>query len=223
MFTNRFTSLAMVSIIAVAIAGSLSAADPSERKDGSWITVSGTAVSPSADAFTLDYGQGTIRVEMDDWQGYRINDGNRVTVSGRIDDDFFETKSINASYVYDQNYSSYFYADATYESNYFWNASNKPIVLGESTLYGTVSSVDPDDRSFVLDTDKRKVTVTTNSMYYNPLDKVGYQRIEVGDRVTVGGQMKDGFFSDRKLEADSVITTFNASQYANAKAITPRR
>jgi hypothetical protein len=202
----------MMPILSVAIAGSLTAADPGERNDGSWISVSGTAVSPSADAFTLDYGQGTIRVEMDDWQGYTINDGNRVTVSGRIDDGFFETKSINASYVYDQNYNSYFYADDTYESGYFWNASYKPIVLGESTLYGTVSSVDPDDRSFVLDTGKRKVTVTTNSMYYNPLDKVGYQLVEVSDRVTVGGQMDNGFFSGRELEADSVITTFDASR-----------
>lgn len=219
MFSNRFTTFAVVPLLAVAIAGKLTAADPRDREDGSWITISGTAVSPSEDAFTLDYGRGTIRVEMDDWddyaEGYRITDGNRVTVSGVIDDGFFERKSIDASYVYDQDLNSYFYANAADEEYSYWYGTRGDIILGETTLYGTVTEIDPDDESFVLDTDRRTVTVVTDTMYYNPLDKVGYQRIEVGDRVSVSGQMDNDFFSAREFEASSVTTTYDASKWRN--------
>lgn len=219
MLTNRFTAFAVMPILTVAMAGNLAAADPRERSDGSWITISGTAVSPTPSSFTLDYGQGTILVEMDDWDlhpdGYGITDGNRVTVSGRIDDGFFEAKTIEASYVYDQDYNTYFYASAADEEGDFWYTSHSPIVLSTITYYGTVSAVDPGDRSFVIDTGVRKLTVDTNPMYYNPLDDVGYQRIEVGDRVSVSGKIDYNFFTGRELKADSVITTFDASKNQN--------
>ena len=54
--------------------------------------------SPTADDFVLDYGSGTILVEMDDWDSYGdaygLMDGDRVTVFGRIDDDFFEVAKV---------------------------------------------------------------------------------------------------------------------------------
>lgn len=222
MFSNRFTAFAVMPLLTATMAGNLTAADPRERDDGSWITVSGTAVSPSANDFTLDYGRGTIVVEMDNWEGYpegySITDGSRVTVSGRIDDGFFEQKAIEASYVYDQDLNTYFYANPADEVNNFRYGRQHPIILGDTTVYGTVTQVDPDDRTFVLDTDRRTLTVATDDMGYNPLDQVGHQRIEVGDRVSVSGSMGMTFFSGRELEADSVITTFDARKHTDQAA-----
>jgi hypothetical protein len=56
---------------------------------------------------------------MDDWdwyaEGKNLIDGDKVTVYGRIDDDFFETTSIEASSVYVESLGSYFYASAADE------------------------------------------------------------------------------------------------------------
>lgn len=107
------------------------AADPYAKPDDTWISLSGTVQGVVADAFTLDYGEGMITVEMDDGDrdadGYKLVDGDKVTVTGVIDDDFY-------------------------------------------------------------------------------LDAEDYQRIEVGDIVSVGGHL-DGsdLWEDRKLVAESII------------------
>lgn len=80
------------------------AADPAEKDNNTWISVSGTVKSVSPDTFILEYDKGTIPVEMDDWDNdadaYKVVTGDKVTVNGIIDDDLFERKSIEASSVY---------------------------------------------------------------------------------------------------------------------------
>jgi len=70
--------------------------DPYAKPDDSWISISGTVVNPKDDTFMLDYGQGTILVEMDDWDGvgeaYALIDGDRVTVYGAVDDGLFDER-----------------------------------------------------------------------------------------------------------------------------------
>jgi hypothetical protein len=43
-------------------------------------------------------------------------------------------------------------------------------------------------------------------MPYNPLDDKGYQKIEVGDVVSVSGNMDDDFLEGRELVAESIVT-----------------
>lgn len=185
---------------------------PYMKPDGSWISISGTAVNTTKkDGFTLDYGEATILVEMDDWEWYDdswpILEGDKVTVYGRIDDDFYETTTIEAGSVYVENRGTYYYASSADEegdaySTYWISAA--PIVIGETVVRGTVTS--KSGREFTIDTGLRKLTVDTIVMGYNPLDDMGYQKIDVGDYVSVTGNMDLDFWGNRELTADSVIT-----------------
>lgn len=192
----------------------LGAADPRVMEDQSWITVSGTAVSPTADYFMLDYGAGTVRVEMDDQdlkrEGIGIQDGNRVTVSGRVDNDLFEKTSIEASSVYVEEQGRYYFASARDDETWI-EYFHQPIVVGQTTIRGKVSYVNEARREFSVSTGKELLTVSTWSLGYNPLDEWGYQRINVGDRVLVSGTMTRDFLSGRELEAERVVTLVDTS------------
>lgn len=54
-----------------------------------------------------------------DWcqEGYRLLDGGEVTVYGRVDDDMFESKSIEAGSVYVKDLNTYFHANSTDEED----------------------------------------------------------------------------------------------------------
>ncbi len=56
-----------------------------------------------------------------------------------------------------------------------------------------------------MDTGLQPTIVDVEKMVYNPLDKEGYQRIEVGDYVRVTGTMDKGFFETRKLKAKVIV------------------
>jgi hypothetical protein len=122
-----------------------------------------------------------------------------------VDDDFFETTTIEASSVYVESIGTYFYASALDEedADTFVTLAT-PVVVSSTLLQGTVTKVADDE--FTIDTGVRELRVEVDEMPYNPLDDKGYQRIEVGDRVSVAGRMDDDLFEGRELEADSVIT-----------------
>ena len=89
-------------ILALGIVGLTVTAAPARIRgpvpDDSWISISGTVVTPQADSFKLDFGNGLVTVEVDDFdrtgEGVLLRDGDRVTVFGRIDDDLFEKTKI---------------------------------------------------------------------------------------------------------------------------------
>jgi uncharacterized protein YdeI (BOF family) len=200
------------SVLALALTGATAAwaADPMTKPHDSWISVSGTVESVTRDAFALDYGEGVITVEMDDGDrdadGYKLISGDKVTVNGRIDDDLFEARTIEASSVYVENIGTYFYASAVDEEDIqdLVVAIDTPIVVSAMTVQGRVTEVGSEE--FTLDTGLRALRVDVEEMSYNPLDDEGYQKIEVGDRVSVAGQMDKDLFEGRELLADSVVT-----------------
>ena len=145
---------AMPSIAEIASSAQSSTQDqdkpnPYAMADESWISLSGQAVNTRVGVFTLDYGEGTVRVEMDDWDWYDANtdmlEGDKVTVYGRVDDDLFELTKIEASSVYVEDLGTYFYGDASAadeESDAYWiDYDYDPIVVGRTTLRGTVTNV----------------------------------------------------------------------------------
>jgi len=69
-------------------------------------------------------------------------------------------------------------------------------------MRGTVTSIN--GREFTIDTRPRQLTVDTIMMSYNPLDDIGYPRIDVGDYVSVTGEMDYDTWTGRELTADSV-------------------
>lgn len=57
--------------------------DPELLPDESWLSLSDSAVDAKPDRYSLDYGKGTVLVEMDDWNwypdGYGILEADSVT------------------------------------------------------------------------------------------------------------------------------------------------
>lgn len=197
---------------ATGIAG---AVEPEEQPDGSWITLSGTVAAPDEDSFLLEYDEGVITVEMDDWddegEAQGLLDGDNVTVYGRVDDDTFETTTIEASSVYVESLNTHFYASAVDEEDHVdaW-VTTAPIDVGTTNIQGLVTSVDHAEGEFTVDSGTRQVLVDIDGLGYNPLDEHGFQEIEIGDRVSVHGDLDLDLFERRELVADSVITLDDA-------------
>lgn len=212
-------------LIALAVAGTIGAAgvqaaDPYSMPDNSSISISGTVTSPTADDFVLDYGSGTVLVEMDDWDSYGdaygLMDGDKVTVYGDIDDDFFEVTKIEAGSVYVENLNTYFYASSAdeesvvYDPNYW--ATSTPVVVSTTVLRGNVKATDADSDSFTMEVAGTDIEVETEALYYNPLDDDGFQQIEKGDYVSVTGMMDYEFMDGQVFEATMVTTLVDESE-----------
>lgn len=189
------------------------AQSPYTKPDRSWINLSGTVTASTLDQFTLDYGTGLITVEMDDWDWYNeaslIRPGEQVTVYGRIDDGFYESRTIEASSVYVNDRNTFYYANAADEEGdyftYFYTAPVKAFPEGSwVSVSGQVERVD--GREFTLDTGASKIKVDTIAMTYNPLDDVGVQQIKKGDRVAVTGHIDDDLFEQREIHAQSIVS-----------------
>lgn len=180
-----------------------------EKPDDAWISVSGTAKNIGADDFTLDYGEGSVTVEADDWdwtpEAAKLKDGERITVYGYIDDDLYERRSIEASSIFRHDEGEFVYADSIDEEGGYYSA---PFYLSVEepegvTAHGDVESVN--GREFVLDVGTMDVRIDTLSMAYNPLDEEGYQKVDVGDRVSVIGDIEESFFDDAMIDAESIL------------------
>ena len=78
----------------------VAAETPAATSDGEWLSLSGSVVSTAPESFMLDYGSKTIRVEMDDYDWYLENpilEGDQVIVTGQMDADFWQNRTIEAS------------------------------------------------------------------------------------------------------------------------------
>lgn len=189
--------------------------DPYAKADDTWISISGTVDVVHPDSFVLDYGDGMIKVEMDDGDrdadAYKLLKGDKVTVAGRIDDDFFEMTKIEASSVFVENLGTTFYASSVDEEAYegLDPSAIPPVVVARTVVRGQVTQVNGDE--FVLDTGPRLLRVDTDGMAFDPLDDEGYLKIEEGDTVKVIGQMGVSLFEGRELNADTVVKIYSAA------------
>jgi len=208
MFKTKMASILTLSASAAVIPSLVLAAEsPYTKPDDTWINLSGTAVETGPGSFVLDYGQGTITVEMDDWSwyekdGYGLMEGDKVTVYGKMDDGIAEANTIEADSVYVESLGTYFYADSADEESLNYSVVT-PIVAGYTELTGTVTSTS--EFEFTIDTDSRQLTIDTLSLGYDPLDEKGYQQVDEGDLVTVTGDMEADLFESMELMADSVV------------------
>lgn len=196
--------------------------NPYTKADGSWISLSGKVTETSPDTFTLDYGSGTVEVEMDDWDWFdeskNILKGDKVNVYGRVDDDFYETAKIEADSVFVEGLGTYFFADAADEESmtYHTLVPNPIVYVGDVVLTGTVEKVE--GRKFTVDTGNRQMQIDTSTMKYNPVDDVGFQKIKKGDLVSVAGDLKVDTFNKREILAESVITLSKNERNSNNRS-----
>lgn len=99
---QAFKRATLIAFAAACTAGLLlspatSAENPYLKADETWISISGEVVSAGPESFTLDYGKGTIVVEMDDWDWYHkgrnVLESDKVTVYGEIDGELYDTRA----------------------------------------------------------------------------------------------------------------------------------
>lgn len=183
----------------------------SDKTNGEFVTISGKVSDVKADSFNLNVEGNKILVEMDDYgwaaDGYKLVNGDQVVVSGRVDKDFLEKKKVEAGSVYVKNIDSYFFANSSDEEDV-------PVITTTYTLIPTLpegASVDLQGkitsvkgRELVVDTGTRKVTVDTKELIFNPLDKEGYTKLSVGDRVHVSGKVDKDYFDTKEVDAKFV-------------------
>jgi uncharacterized protein YdeI (BOF family) len=183
--------------------------DPYAQADSAWISIGGTVQEVGPDSFILDYGDGLVKVEMDDGDrdadGYKLVTGDSVSVSGAVDDDFFEMTTIEASSVYVRNIGTTFFASSmdeeyieTFDPSMVYPLTNSNVVIS-----GTVREVKGSE--LLLDTGEKLLRVETATLPYDPLDDEGYLKVTSGDRIRVVGHIDTDLFDGRELEADSIV------------------
>lgn len=221
---KRFAPIAICFLVTPVCAFALPATgqnpNPYLKPDESWISLSGKIDSVQRGAFTLNYkngAAGSIKVEVDDWdwrnEAKPLKAGQKVTVYGEIDDDLFETRTIEASSVYVQDLGTYFYASSADEEigDYDYWVDYDPIEIGRTNVRGTVTSID--GREFTVNTGLRRVSVDTDEMAYNPLDNEGYHRIDVGDYVSITGNVDDDFWEGTEIKAKYIVSLYNNGRH----------
>lgn len=193
------------------------AADPYEVRNKGWISLTGEVVENSPTDFMIDYGEGIITVEMDDWDTFdearMVPLGDRVTVYGYIDDDLYEVRKIEANSVYAHKQDTYFYASAADEEEIAAPVSTvlTPGALAEGSyvsFYGSVEDIA--NREIMVDIGDERMTVDTMTLPYNPLDDAGVTQIDEGDLIRVSGYVDDVFFDNREINAVS-LTSFETT------------
>lgn len=184
--------------------------EPYEKPDDSWISISGTVAESDSDMFMLNYGEGMITVEMDDFDtygdAYAIKEGDNVVVYGKIDDDLYELRTIEAGSVFVENLNSQFFASPADEEDIGFVTVTVPVVPNKTTIKGTVVDIDAAIEEFTVETAKREIVVDADRLPYNPFDEEGFHQLYLGNRVSVTGTMGADFFEGKRLQADSIVS-----------------
>ncbi len=181
--------------------------------EGSFITLTGRVVEAHPDGFVLDYGTGNVTVQMNDWdwyeRDYRSLEGQRVTVQGRIDDNWTTRRSIDAQTVLASHTNRLYYAPipgraATIQSYEML----VPIADANTRIIGTVASIDPREREIWLESGGVEFAVNTDKLDFDPFSPRAPLRLNVGDRVIVGGNLlspdpRGRTSADRRHELDA--------------------
>ncbi len=176
-----------------------------EVPDDTYISLSGTIAQTRDDAFLLDYGSGVITVEMDDYdfypEGKNLLENDEVIVYGFVDDDFRESRTIEAKSVYVENLGTQFFASGADEEDFPFS----PVADFSPRIHLTGEVISTSGRKFDLATPAGLIEVDTTSMPYHPLDDEGYQKVEPGDRVRVTGSLEKKLFEGLALDAQIII------------------
>lgn len=181
--------------------------------DGDWIRLDGQVVSstPSNSAsFVLDYGADNITVEADDWDwaadGIAVVPGDIVSVTGRVDEGLFSTKTIEAGAVYIRNLNTVFYANPADEEELGLAAAPMRPVTDGVDYTGWVTGKSKD--GFTLGAGPMKITVKTDKL------DTAYKSsgVETGDRVYVWGDLTLSSGGESQLTAEGLLELLDGSK-----------
>lgn len=173
----------------------------------SWINLEGTVAAVSPTSFLLDYGDGNVTVEMDDWdwfqEGRHLQAGDEVAVTGRVDRDLLERATLEAQSVFVENLGTYFYASGRDEEDLADSSIYMVAPAGSVDATGFVTAIE--GREFTLGTDAGAMRVDTTRMANNPLDAAGQPQVRIADRVYVWGRLDLDAREPDELMADGIV------------------
>ena len=175
-----------------------------QAAEDEWITLSGVVQDVYENSFILDYGDGSVTVDTADETGFSntfaLEDGQRVVVSGQIDDGFFQRRTIEARWVYLREQDQYYFVEGTDEEQMRSQMSDAQLAENDEWLSvtGTVVAVDGDD--LTLDIGTNHVPIDLDRLEAEEMVSVA-----PGERVSVYGEMDDAdFWEGPEIIADSV-------------------
>lgn len=207
---NLFKTLA-ISLITLLAQNTHAGLD--DKLNGEFVTLSGKVTEVKPHSFTLKTANNNVMVEMDDYSswiadGFKLVNGDQVVVTGRVDQDFLEKRKVEAGSVYVKNLDTYFFASSDDEEDFSYIPTTYSLVgtLPEGAtidLQGKVTKIQ--GREFTVDTGIRKIVVDTQKMGFNPLDKEGFTKLQVGDRVKVSGKVEENLFEAKEVAATYVM------------------
>jgi uncharacterized protein YdeI (BOF family) len=194
-----------------------------EFQNDAYITLSGKVGKiTDGDEFELQHTGGTIMVDTNDtWPDLfqadastLLKTGDNVTVTGKVDNNLFASNEIEA-YQLTVNGPTY---NRVYTNNNFGpeNDDNYMAYYGsygtgleddqEVRLSGEVSRL-IDDESFMLRYGNGEIKVEADDVEFT-----NAPRLAVGDEIVVFGEVEEGWFSKKTLEADRIILSRAYSQ-----------
>ena len=179
-------------------------------KDDTHVTLSGTVGKiMDGDEFELRHKNGSIKVDTNDrWPNLFSQDaseilktGDKVRVSGVVDDNLFTKKEIDATRIaHDgmQYYRVYWLDDDARDYDYvYWYDRNRD---GEDiVISGTISRV-TDDQEFMLN-----YTGGTIQVDADDISEAKTDWLAVGDQITVFGEIDDDWFEKREIDAERIV------------------
>ena len=181
-------------------------------QDDTYVTLSGTVGKiTDGDEFELRYSNGTIMVDTNDhWPNLFdknasqiLKTGDRIQVSGEVDDNFFAKKEIEATRITYQgeNHSRTYWSEEDYNDNSdYLTYGDRHYREGEDiTLTGTVGKT-MDGQEFMLNYVGGSIKVDADDLR---MEKTN--RLRTGDRVIVMGEIDDDWFEKREIEADRIV------------------
>ncbi len=176
-----------------------------------WITLTGEVTDVDSQFFTLDYGDGTVFVELHDTDldadAYEALEGEDVMVTAKLDDGFFTGERIIAQSVFVDDMETTYLADEVDQHSadmYLSAASALDIDDEEMILVGTVKSIGK--QSLQLEVGDATLTVKLDDLDdMPPLDDDGKLSLMKGERVRVTGELEEEFFNSFTVEAEGLM------------------
>lgn len=192
------------------------ASSAATAQDDSYVTISGTVGSLiDDDEFYLNYGSGRVKVDTNDkWAnmfkadannaGRVLKEGDRIVVSGRVDNNWFANREIDATSIRHQSGGQVFAYDL--DPNMTNLAGVDPGTLldqqGRVVLTGTITRAINNDRyQMRYGTGQQANTIEVDT---TGVDDNTISNLKVGDRITVIGKVDDTLFNRREINADNV-------------------
>jgi RNase P/RNase MRP subunit p29 len=194
-----FTAAAMAA--APAFSQEMQEETAAERTGADWVSLTGAVEATDDKGFSLSMGERTVRIRMADYGAYNAHafrKGDDVTVTGQLDQQFYERQLINPSSVYVDRLGTYFYANAPGEKGGYTAYPTANFAPDDDWLGVSGKVVSVEEGSVVVDAGVNRLKVLTDQVDNAP-------RLQAGDRVAVYGKVQHSdLFEKRKVQATSL-------------------